>query len=482
MKKDLELQQIIFHLLETQIKFGIYRYGESLPTIKEASDYFLASVDTVRLAYVRLKQEGYISLSTCVGARVKVQYSDEEIGNHIQAYFSCRKSAILDLARSERILFGYAQWVVFKSASPETLDELERSSWTTDIPTPYRMSLHFLLLYSTLGNDFCVRLIWQVLLFFQAPFLSVPHYINYFEQNGTSPNDMMMYLVHLCREKDWEGLWRAIENYEDMRFVALCRFYEQEIQPNPDTPQVAFAWCPYKKASQRCYTICMELLMQIRRGEYPVGSFLPSLERLAQEKQVSLNTIRRTVQLLNKLGTVESINGVGTKVLPFFDSAVKCDFTDNVVQKRLLDFAQCFQFLALSCRACSKITLESMDADTIQVWIRKLEFLKSTEVYEDVIYICHEMIATHGPYQGIRTVYQELIQQLFWGIPLCNLHGDRESTKAYFAPYLDSLIDFLIRTDPEGFSKRIEEMQMNETRLIAAYLVDLGIQEAASLL
>ena len=91
MQKDMELQQLIFELFETQIKFGAHRYGELLPTIKEVSSYFLASVDTVRLAYIRLKQEGYITLSTCVGAVVKVSYTDSEIQQHIQVYFSSRK-------------------------------------------------------------------------------------------------------------------------------------------------------------------------------------------------------------------------------------------------------------------------------------------------------------------------------------------------------------------------------------------------------
>ena len=72
MHKERELQHIIYNLFEMQIKFGVHRYGESLPTIKEASNYFLASVDTIRLAYVRLKQEGYISLGAGVGATVRV--------------------------------------------------------------------------------------------------------------------------------------------------------------------------------------------------------------------------------------------------------------------------------------------------------------------------------------------------------------------------------------------------------------------------
>ena len=69
-----ELQQVIYNVLLMQIRFGAYRYGARLPTLEEASQLFLVSIDTVRAAYLSLKQEGYISLSRSVGASVRVLY------------------------------------------------------------------------------------------------------------------------------------------------------------------------------------------------------------------------------------------------------------------------------------------------------------------------------------------------------------------------------------------------------------------------
>lgn len=482
MRKEQELQGIIFKLFEMQIKFGMHRYGQSLPTIAEASQYFLASVDTIRLAYVRLKREGYISLSTSVGAAVKVQYREEEIREHIRAYFSCRKSAMLDFARATQPLFGYAQWLAFTNASQETLDELERSNRRKDLPAPYRMSQQYLLLYGALGDDLFMRLIWKMFLFFQCPFMSIPQNARYFELEANPNGDVLTDLIRLCREKNREGLRQAIADYEERRFDALRRFYDTRIGVEPALSQMQFSWSPYKKASQLLFSICMELMMKIRLGEYPAGSFLPSLGQLAQEKQVSVNTIRRTLGLMGKLGAVQSVNGVGTKVLPLFDCGLHCDFADDVIQKRLLDFAQGFHILALSCRACSKLTIKSMDAGAVEEWIGKLEALKCTGVYEDLIVTCYEAISLHAPYQAVRTIYSELTKQLFWGAPLRDMHGDRESTRAYFRPYLDSLIDCLSRIDAEGFSKRLEELQQNETRIAAGFLVDLGVKEAQSLL
>lgn len=72
MENEMELQQIIYKTLAMQIEFGVYRFEEQLPTIEEASQLFLVSTDTVRSAYLRLKQDGYITLSRSVGALVKV--------------------------------------------------------------------------------------------------------------------------------------------------------------------------------------------------------------------------------------------------------------------------------------------------------------------------------------------------------------------------------------------------------------------------
>ena len=94
----MELQQIIYKTLAVQIEFGVYRFEEQLPTIEEASQLFLVSTDTVRSAYLRLKQDGYITLSRSVGALVKVCYDTEDTDRHIQNFYAPRKDALIELS------------------------------------------------------------------------------------------------------------------------------------------------------------------------------------------------------------------------------------------------------------------------------------------------------------------------------------------------------------------------------------------------
>ena len=58
LEKDMELYQVVYNILVTQIEFGTYRYADHLPTIEEASRFLQVSWDTVRAAYLRLKHNG----------------------------------------------------------------------------------------------------------------------------------------------------------------------------------------------------------------------------------------------------------------------------------------------------------------------------------------------------------------------------------------------------------------------------------------
>ena len=74
MKEQLELNQLIYSIIKTQIEFGTYRFEEHLPPIEEMADILVVSVDTIRLAYRRLQTDGYITLSKRIGSVVTVQY------------------------------------------------------------------------------------------------------------------------------------------------------------------------------------------------------------------------------------------------------------------------------------------------------------------------------------------------------------------------------------------------------------------------
>lgn len=477
MKNSMELQQVIYNVLRTQIQFGSYLYGERLPTIEDAARLFMVSVKTIRTAYQHLQRDGYITVSKSVGVKVNVRYGRQDIETHMQMFFAERKDALLDLGRSMRLLFGNAQWLSFKNASPELLAQIEQLTAPKESMTPYNIIRQLQTIYGALGNDLLMRLVWQAFMFFLAPLLSVSGNLALLRQNQNA----LLHMVALCREQNWPALGACIDAFQEQKATAFRQFYESRIQRAVSGQQTVFTWSVYKKASQICYSLGMELLVAIGQGVYPSDSLLPSLNTLAKEKHVSVNTVRRTMALLNDIGATKSINGVGTKVLPPDQIAENCDLSQASVQKRLFSHAESVHILALSCRQVAEATIPSIDQETIKKWKAKLAAYARVERYELAPYAIINLISQDAPFMAVRTVYTELFRNLFWGYPLRSLLKDPQRYSAFYAPCFQYFVNCLERSDAAGFSAKLEELMQRELRIIVEQLIGLGIGEASSL-
>lgn len=472
MVNEWDLQSIIYSTLKTQIEFGIYRFGECLPAMEDLSDLLFISIDTARLAYRRLGKDGYISLSKNVGSVVKVDFRKEDIEQNVQDYFSERKDALLDLCHSMPFLFGSLQLYAWKNASAQALDKLEGLTLPDRILPSYKLMHYLPLLYGSLENNLLMRLICRICLLTIAPLLSLEDFREYhfFEESA------FLRQLTFCRDKNWTALRTASRENMASFSRAVELFFTSRITAADPTLQRRFTWNSYKKSSQLCYSLGMELMTAISRGIYPPGSFLPSLVRLAEEKQVSISTVRRTLSLLNSLGRTKSVNGIGTQVLPMEEIEGNCDFSNPAVQGRLLDFFQSLQICAFSCRDTAEATVMALDPSSCRQWIDSLLCFKKAGRPDLLSSYCIEFISLFAPYQGVRTVYAELFKQLIWGYPLRLRLDQQVSANRYYLPYLDSMVQSLECCDASGFAEKLEEVLLHQTNAIAALLAEAGIK------
>ena len=368
MQNEMKINQVAYGIIKVQIEFGVYRYGDRLPTIEEASDLLMVAHKSVSLAYRQLKQEGYISLSARVGATVNVKYSEQEIEQHIQTFFAARKDALLDLICSMRLFFDsdiqLASWI---SIPEEGLVEMERIA-ARKVDPSYRIIKHHRLVYGSLENDLLMHLIWKICMFFLAPLLSAEDYREYLDAKA----DYLAQKIELRRQKNWPALISAAKDYQDLFYSAVRSFYETRITMPPLERQIPFTWSSYKNVTQICYSLGLELMIGISRGVYPAGSFLPSLDRLAKEKQVSISTVRRTLAMLSDLGIAKSINGIGTRILPIDQLVENCDLSKPSVRNRFIGHLQSLQLFSLTCREVAYATIPTMDATAIAEWKERL--------------------------------------------------------------------------------------------------------------
>lgn len=477
MKYELEVCQIVYDVFKTQIQFGAYRAGNSLPTLEQSADYYLVSLDTIRSAYLKLQQEGYVKMSTNVGAMVIKDYDAKEIEQHVQQFFSLRKRALIDLSKSLGPLFRYAQWIGLKNIPAETYSKIQLLKTNQELP-PLVAFKHVMAAYTSLGNHLLLRLLWQTFMFFGAPFFSVP-------ENPWCVFAVTEYApqtLDLCLKKDWESLRTSVNDALDSLDRTLNQFYEDRITALSTQPEISFTWSSYKKASQIRYSLAMDLLISISRGQYPANTLLPSQDKLAREKGVSVSTIRRALVLLNGIGATQSLPRVGIKVLPFHETASHCDFTKPEIRRRLMDMAQSLQIVALSCKAVSEITIASLDADKIQKCIDRLSHVKNRHRYELITFVVMELSVQSSPYQAIRTIYGELLRQLFWGYALRSIWKENHDEVSFYLSSLDTLIHSLEKAEIERFSDTFEAFIVHEFHFVIRILSQLGIQEAENLL
>lgn len=473
----MESRQVVYQVLLTQIQFGIYRYQDALPTIMEASKWFLVSIDTVCPAYRRLKEEGYISLSTNVGAKVQVQYSEKEMEEFIQTFFACRKNMLLNLSKCMQPLFGNAQWTGLKNAPPETLCRIEEVA-RGDLLASYAALQYVSYKYAALGNELLMRIVWQIFMFLQAPFFSLSDNLQYFSSlEGYVPE-----IVRLCRAEDWQGLRVHMDNLQHQVSRALEQFYQTRITASSPKQQIGFLLNTYKKPSQLCYSLAWEILVEISKGVYPVGSRLPTQKELTEMKNVSTITLRRALDVLRCIGVVRLERGTRPQVLSPTECAENCNFTKPSVRGRLMDFAQSLQLFALSCKEISMLTLQTMDAEAAGQWNRQWQALRDHGAYVSLVYVSLHLVAEFSPYQVIRDVYFELSKQLWWGYPLRGLHGNAAAVNALYAPYYEYMTQCLQHSDAARFSAKLEELLLYEVRFAVEHLVQMGVEEAGRIL
>lgn len=476
MKDDRERQQVVYDLIKIQIQFGAYCYGDTLPTLEQAAGSFLVSPDTARAAYLRLQREGYITLSPNVGSTVIKDYSRQENEHYIRVFFSSRKRALPDLGKSLRPLLAHAQWTGLKNTPAGQYGRMQQLNEPYSLQ-PFIAFEHVMQAYASLHNDLLLRLLWQIFMFYEAPFFCIPDnpWRTYALEDYASRS------FAFCLRKDWASLRELIDDAQDSLSYALCRFYEEKIPGSLTQEEIAFTWSPYKKASQICYSLAMDLLTAISRGQYPANTLLPSLTKLAEERNVSVSTVRRALSLLHGVGAVKPLNRIGTKVLPFQEAAENCSFTSPAVRRRLLDMAQSLQILTLSCRAVSEITLSALNTSDLQQCMEQLCMLDKRGQYELITYSLLKIPERFAPYQAIRTVYTQLLQQLFWGYPLRCMWKEGRDRMQYYRSCLDTFLRLLGKEDAIRFSERLEELLIQEFHFTIGNLAALGIAEAEEL-
>ena len=342
MEKDIGLCDLIFDYYESKILFGYCKYGERLPSIAQLSSISQLGQNTVRGAFKRLREKGYIQSEERKASVVTYRGTSADFEKNKTDYFVPREDGIRDFFQAARLLFVPAWETALKNAGEPHYVIANRETagkLYDDLSPVVRFCIDCVF---PLKNELLTNLYWECMRYVRL--LYSPITKSKIQYRGTISS--MLQLEN--------GAYSDVKD-EIFELIAKARqTYHLE-----DVEQIPFKWNVYRQRPQLRYTLAAQIISEIFWGKYPVGSFLPSLTEMTEQYDISLTTARRTVELLNSLGVTRSYHGSGTKVL--MDSAA-ADLPQSDVREDLRLHRESLQLMGLTVRGVMLFTLESVSA------------------------------------------------------------------------------------------------------------------------
>lgn len=416
MEKDICLCDLVFDYYEKQILFGYCQYGERLPSITHICDLFHLSRNTVRKAYERLKEKGYAQSEERKGFTVLYRGSSEDFERNKANYYVPREDGIQDFLCAAKLLF----------APLGKLEDQDRG--TAKREALYQKRFEKLVDSTSSAVMFCIENISPI-------------------QNGLLTNlylECLRYVNFLYSDQP-EGGWYIDTKKEVSEFISSMK----EKYHLEQAEQIPFKWNIYRQRPQVRYTLATVILREILCGRYPPDSFLPSLQKMAEEYHVSLTTVRRTVATLNSFGVTKSYHGSGTKIS--IDPTL-VDFTSSDIQESLQMSKESMQLLKLTIHNVLLYTLENASKETLEKLERNFSAILDNNKGILCMNVIVDFICQECPSAMVRECYTRLWEYVIWGyifvLPL--LKSDEFNTR--YTKVISQMVSHLQDDDLPAFA------------------------------
>ena len=255
----------------------------------------------------------------------------------------------------------------------------------------------------TFNNHLMDSLYWQFL-----------RYLNYFYPNkeygmGDYMEDGLLSVEKANRMK------AETDAYYYQNFLEVLAFVDSISEEHhlKDVQQIPFTWMIYRKRPQVRYTLAATIIREILWEVYPVGSYLPSLPKMAEQYNVSLITVRRTLDVLHSLGVTKTYMGVGTRVCM---EPIKPDILDTrEIQENMMLHKEGMELLSLTVYNVTLFTLESITGEKREALLQEIVRLRGKNNNILCIDVLLKFISTEVPSAFLRECYGKLRELMAWG-------------------------------------------------------------------
>ncbi|MCJ7855423.1 GntR family transcriptional regulator [Lachnospiraceae bacterium NSJ-143] len=456
MRLDKGLYRLVYEFYEARIIYGFYVYGDRLPSIQKISAIFQMAPATVRSALSKLEKNGYISVEQRKAASVIYKCEPGQFRKNAAEYFVCRRDGIIDLIKSGKVLFeplweeGLRRW--------EDKDwEILTDSIVKNVSGTVSMSVKFYILaIGALNNRLALNLYWEMIRYIQFPYLGdIDEYKTVFPEFNACRHEEVLRFINSEFEASFG---RAIDKL--LPFIGQA----EEDYGLKGAEQIPFIWNIYRQRPQMRYTLVSRLIHEIVIGKYNTGSFLPSLPQLAEKYDVSVNTVRRTLDIMEGLGIIKTCHGKGSFVCEMNGNI---DFSKAEIREGLRLYRESLQILTITVDKVILSTLKCAGTEQIETLRKRLNEI----VEKKHSYICFEVmfdfIDKNCGMQLVRECYEKLRELLTWGYPFVLIRLKNGSLNLLYSEIIAKMEHMLQNGCQEGFAYEWRKLMLKETQRLS---------------
>ena len=468
MNKKHQISNLIYDFFVMRFQFRHYRYGVTLPSIDSICREFNVSQQTVKAAFRQLREDGFIDMHNGRPTRVIFQQTEQAFHESVQSFYSKRTAAFPDLFETSALILIPALMEGLRRTSQQDLIQLK--SFLTRADTDDALYF-FCYILQKLENPLIINLHWEIsfytgLIFFDRN-IDENIYSRKLVEKGIGE------IIDCTMNRDWDGLRSTLFAFQKNTTERSISYITRNI--TPAAGQIPFIWRIYYGRPQICYSLSLRLLHEIYLGKYRETPYLPSYEKMAREYQVSVSTMRRTIDVLSRFRAVESVNGIGTRVCPA--STETPDFSTPAVRRNLALFFQVFELIILSCEEAACATFLRLTPDEKSSLLCRLEEnLRSGRCAFSLwhILLC---IAMYCPIKGCRHIYSKIYGLFLWGYPLRTSHKETAWLEKDDEEFTKAIAECIGQNRFRECSLIVREMTIRLFHRAENYLLSHGIQE-----
>ncbi len=471
MLNDRGFANLIYEYFIVRFKFQYYKKGDSLPKIESLCRQFNVSSLTIKSAFKRLNDEGYISRSHGRSAKVLFQQDEKGLNEFAVRFFSERRTSISDLYQSTELVVVPMLTKGFLLMDDNDFAVLEKLA---EQPSPEDQIRFYCYILLKTKNPLIMNLFWESTLYLGLPF--PVQYKGHVLYDPEISRRRLRELIACGREGEPAHIYDAHLAFQRDVSKEILSYIEGRLPQIPQKKTLPFSWRVYRERPQICCDLAIRIVHDIYFGDYCGSGFLPSYENMASKYGVSVSTMRRTIGLMNQLGATQTINGKGTRILMLSDTDIErpLDLTAPAIRQNMTYYIQSFELLAESCERVMNFAFKNFSELEKMELINLLEeYLQSRRYYISPQTI-FAYVAEHSPLQALQEIYGKLYGLNLWGYPMKKYRKEMPGLDDSIKKFTETIVQSLKDNDIDRFSMLFSTLMKNEYQIAKKILTEHG--------